>query len=105
MEVDNSALTGESMPEPRHTKTEPPSCPPTEARNLAFFGTTVLKGNATCVVHATGDSTFLGKIAQSIKTSYVKSTLEIQIEHFVHFIAIIAVCVGLVSLGVKVIQR
>eukprot|EP00435_Cladocopium_sp_Y103_P066483 s61_g28.t1 len=40
-EVDNSALTGESIPEPRHNKTEPVTCPP-EARNLAF-GTTVLK--------------------------------------------------------------
>eukprot|EP00438_Fugacium_kawagutii_P005595 Skav201424 [mRNA] locus=scaffold201:162602:173392:- [translate_table: standard] len=82
-EVDNSALTGESMPEPRHNKTEPVTCPPPEARNLAFFGTTVLKGNATCIVHATGDATFLGKIAQGIKSSRVKSTLEIQIEHFV----------------------
>jgi len=82
-EVDNGALTGESMPEPRHNKTEPVTCPPPEARNLAFFGTTVLKGNATCVVHATGDATFLGKIAQGIKSSRVKSTLEIQIEHFV----------------------
>jgi len=97
-EVDNSALTGESMPEPRHTKTEPVTCPPPEARNLAFFGTTVLKGNATCLVHATGDATFLGKIAQGIKSSRVKSTLEIQIEHFVHIIAVVAICVGLLSL-------
>jgi len=105
MEVDNSALTGESMPEPRHNSTEKPNVPCTEARNLAFFGTTVLKGKATCVVHATGDDTFLGKIAQSIKTSRVKSTLEIQIEHFVHFIAVIAIGVALVSLSVKVFQK
>jgi len=105
MEVDNSALAGESMPEPRHNGTEKPSVPCAEARNLAFFGTTVLKGKATCVVHATGDNTFLGKIAQSIKTSRVKSTLEIQIEHFVHFIAVIAIGVALVSLSVKVFQK
>merc|ERR1719326_930671 len=86
------------MPEPRHTKTESVSCSPTEARNLAFFGTTVLKGNSTCVVHATGDSTFLGKIAQGIKSSRVKSTLEIQIEHFVHIIAVVAIIIGLLSL-------
>mmetsp|Transcript_89989 Transcript_89989/g.160182 ORF Transcript_89989/g.160182 Transcript_89989/m.160182 type:complete len:1091 (+) Transcript_89989:125-3397(+) len=104
MEVDNSALTGESVPEPRNTRTEPVTCPPPEARNLAFFGTTVLKGNATCIIHATGDATFLGKIAQGIKSSRVKSTLEIQIEHFVHIIAVVAICVGLLSLVANLVS-
>ena len=64
-------------------------------------GSVATQGNATCLVHATGDATFLGKIAQGplrflqllsgvlmcctgsgIKSSRVKSTLEIQIEHF-----------------------
>mmetsp|Transcript_93130 Transcript_93130/g.287380 ORF Transcript_93130/g.287380 Transcript_93130/m.287380 type:complete len:1112 (+) Transcript_93130:64-3399(+) len=98
MEVDNAALTGESVPEPRTTNTEKETTPPAEAHNLAYFGTTVLKGNATCLVHATGDGTFLGKIAQSIKSSRVKSTLEIQIEHFVHIIAGVAIFIGLLSL-------
>merc|ERR1712039_742073 len=99
MEVDNSALTGESMPEPRVAVTEKEGSGPMEARNLAFFGTTVLKGNATCVVHAIGDTTFLGKIARGISSSRVKSTHEIQIEHFVHIIAVIAIIVGLASLA------
>eukprot|EP00927_Polykrikos_kofoidii_P027257 TRINITY_DN24051_c0_g1_i1.p1 TRINITY_DN24051_c0_g1~~TRINITY_DN24051_c0_g1_i1.p1 ORF type:complete len:1103 (+),score=191.83 TRINITY_DN24051_c0_g1_i1:96-3404(+) len=98
MEVDNSALTGESMPEPRATKPEKESVAPTDAHNLAFFGTTVQKGNATCLVYATGDNTFLGKINESIKSSRVKSTLEIQIEHFIHIIAAVAMIVGLLSL-------
>uniref|UniRef100_A0A7S1M5B2 Cation-transporting P-type ATPase N-terminal domain-containing protein n=1 Tax=Alexandrium catenella TaxID=2925 RepID=A0A7S1M5B2_ALECA len=98
MEVDNAALTGESIPEPRTTKTEKETTPPAEAHNLAYFGTTVLKGNATCLVHATGDNTFLGKIAQGIKSSRVKSTLEIQIEHFVHIIAGVAIVIGILSL-------
>jgi len=102
MEVDNSALTGESMPEPRKNHTEKPSCPPTEAHNLAFFGTMLLKGNATCVVHATGDNTFLGKIASGIKSSRTQSTLEIQIEHFVHIIAMVAIVIGLLSLVANV---
>merc|ERR1719329_1294539 len=101
MEVDNSALTGESVPEPRVYTTEK-ECPPTEGRNLAFFGTSVLKGDATCLVHATGDNTFLGKINQGIKqasgSSRQVSTLEIQIDDFVHKIAVVAVAVGLLSL-------
>jgi magnesium-transporting ATPase (P-type) len=98
MEVDNSALTGESMPEPRTTKPAKETMSPSEASNLAFFGTSIMKGNCTAIVHATGDMTFLGKIAQGIKSSRVKSTLEIQIEHFVHIIAWVAICIGILSL-------
>jgi len=105
MQVDNSALTGESMPETRVANTESDVLPPTEARNLAFFGTTVQKGSATCVVHATGDNTFLGKVAQSIAASHVRSTLEVQVEHFVHFIAVVAVVAGLISLVANVARH
>lgn len=104
MEVDNAALTGESMPEPRLTHTENESLSPIEARNLAFFGTTITKGNATCLVHATGDSTYLGKIAQGIKSSRTKSTLEIQIEHFIHIIAKVAIMVGGLSLAANLLS-
>jgi sodium/potassium-transporting ATPase subunit alpha len=98
MEVDNAALTGESMPEPRLTKTESADLAPAEAKNLAFFGTSIMKGDCTAVVVATGDNTFLGKIAKSIKSSNVKSTLEMQVEHFVHIIAVVACFIGFLSL-------
>lgn len=105
MEVDNSALTGESVPEPRIAHTEKAGIAPTEAKNLAFYGTTILKGNATCLVHATGDRTFLGKIAQGIKSSRVHSTLEIQIEHFVHIIAAVAIVIGLLSFTCNMLSK
>jgi len=98
MEVDNAALTGESIPEPRDPTAAEQGTAPSHSRNLAFYGTTVMKGNATCMVFFIGDHTFLGKIASSIKSARSKSTLEIQIEHFVHLIAIVAVVVGMASL-------
>ena len=98
MEVDNAALTGESIPEPRDPSTAEEGSPPSHSRNLAFYGTTVVKGNATAVVFFIGDSTFLGKIASSIQSARSKSTLEIQIEHFVHLIAVVAIIVGVASL-------
>jgi len=100
MEVDNAAITGESKPIPRQAITEPPTMNVMDARNLAFFGTTVLKGTATCLVYATGDNTFIGKIAKSIKDAdqnKAKSTLEVQIEHFIHIIGLVAIGVGALS--------
>merc|ERR1719197_387827 len=99
MEVDNSALTGETMPEARKAYVASAETSPTEAVNLAFFGTTVLKGSATALVFATGDNTFLGKIAAGIKASRTKSTLELQVEHFVHIIAGVACFVGGLSVA------
>ena len=55
-----------------------------------FSGTSVLKGSGTGVVYATGDETFLGQIAKTLKRLPPKSSLEIQIEHFVHTIALVA---------------
>lgn len=98
MEVDNAALTGESMPEPRIVRDEKPGVPAAEAKNLAFFGTSIMKGDCTAVVVATGDNTFLGKIAQSINSALTKSTLEIQVEHFIHIVAGVACVIGGLSL-------
>ena len=52
------------------------------------------------VVHVCkqGDSTVLGQIAAKINSSRTRSSLEIQIEHFVHLIAFVALAVGGLSL-------
>jgi len=99
LEVDNSALTGEALAQPRDNLKSDGA--PTEASNLCFFGTTVLQGTCTCMVHSTGDQTFMGKINTALKTARdrEKSTLEIQIEHFIHIIAFVAILVGAASLA------
>eukprot|EP00392_Amoebophrya_sp_AT5.2_P008758 g8786.t1 len=94
-EVDQAALTGESLPEPRvAAPVSDHSIDCMQAANLVFYGTLLLKGNLTCVVHATGDATLLGKIASGVKKKRPKSSLEIALEHFVHVIAVIAITVG-----------
>lgn len=98
MLVDNSALTGESVAEPRTSETAPMGLALMEARNVAFSGTTVVQGRLMGVVFGTGDATMLGQIAAKIRTSHTRSSLEIQIEHFVHIITYVAVAVGCLSL-------
>mmetsp|Transcript_7365 Transcript_7365/g.15993 ORF Transcript_7365/g.15993 Transcript_7365/m.15993 type:complete len:1114 (-) Transcript_7365:342-3683(-) len=104
-EVDNAALTGESLPEPRLTTPEGPTLAIMEARNICFFGTTVVKGRMQGIVFRTGDHTFLGQIAAKMTTATrTRSSLEVQIEHFVHIIAFVALAVGLLSLVANVMS-
>lgn len=102
--VDNSALTGESVAEARTCIAGSQGLAQVEARNVAFCGTSVLQGKMVCVVFATGDVTMLGEIASKIRTSRTRSSLEIQIEHFVHIIAIVSMVVGILSLVANVMS-
>merc|ERR1719253_1906320 len=96
-EVDNAALTGESVPEARQVMPDGLTSPMLEARSMMFLGTTMVKGRVFAIVVYTGDSTALGNIAQSINKSRARSSLELQIEHFVHLIAGVAMAVGILS--------
>lgn len=58
--VSQSALTGESEPVEKYgTEAKQNTKNPLELSNLAFMGSNVISGSATCVVLATGDYTFL----------------------------------------------
>mmetsp|Transcript_4920 Transcript_4920/g.12268 ORF Transcript_4920/g.12268 Transcript_4920/m.12268 type:complete len:1552 (+) Transcript_4920:434-5089(+) len=96
-EVDQAALTGESLPEARETKAADRRTNPNEARNLIFSGTLLLKGNIIAAVYATGDSTMLGKIAKGINKPRPRSTFEIAMENIVHLIAWVGIVVGVLT--------
>ena len=64
-EIDESTLTGESLPAPK--RAEPPVGPETplaERATVAHAGTTVARGRASMVVTGTGRETELGRIAE-----------------------------------------
>lgn len=84
-EVDQAALTGESMPEKKQSEHETDlECNAEHAHNLIFSGTLLLKGNLVAVVYACGDHTLLGKIAMGVMAGRPPSSLEIAMEHFQH---------------------
>jgi len=71
LQIDESALTGESEPVSKRTGTHPDDTPLMERKNLAYMGTTAVNGRGTGVVVATGMRTEFGRIAglsQSITT-------------------------------------
>jgi len=91
--VDNSSLTGESEPQSRSPEKTDEN--PLETKNLAFFSTNAVEGNATGMVVNIGDNTVMGRIAglasglDSGETPIAK-----EIAHFIHIITGVAVFLG-----------
>ncbi|MEV8099027.1 cation-transporting P-type ATPase [Kitasatospora sp. NPDC085879] len=99
VEVDLSALTGESVPVFRSAETLDVTGPLLDARDLVFSGSACTGGQAVAVVTATGMHTELGRIAAlSQRTRREESPLEHQVKRVARLIAVIAVGVGLAFL-------
>ena len=62
LHVDESALTGESLPVEKDEVLLPVSTPVADRRNMAYSGTLVTQGTGTGVVVSTGGETELGEI-------------------------------------------
>ena len=74
--ISQSALTGESEPVEKCATSDKSVDNPLELPNLAFMGTNVVSGSATCIVLATGDYTCFGSMAKSITGKKVVTSFE-----------------------------
>ena len=66
LQIEEAALTGESVPVQKNTKVLPADTVVGDRKNLAYAGTLVTFGQAEGVVTATGDQTQMGRIATMI---------------------------------------
>jgi len=66
LRVDESALTGESVPVDKADHVLPPETVVADRKNMAFSGTLITYGQGSGIVAATGASTELGRIHQLI---------------------------------------
>jgi len=65
--VTQGSLTGESLPVEKHASEVTAVLAPLERSTIAFLGTSVESGSATAVVVATGNATYLGGMASSLR--------------------------------------
>ena len=63
LRVEESALTGESVPVDKHTRPIDPDAPLAERTSMVYAGTSVAAGRATMLVTATGMQAELGRVA------------------------------------------
>jgi len=104
LKVDESLLSGESLPVEKDAAVLPEPTPFMSRGNMVYAGSTVISGKAVGVVTATGLLTEVGKIAQSVvSTESVKPPLVIRMETFSERIGILvlAACTVLAVVAIS----
>ncbi len=89
LQIDEAALTGESLPSPKVAAVFKPGTTLADQENMAFMGTVVTYGKGRAVVTATGMATEFGRIASSIQaTKEVQTPLQAKFEQMARQIGI-----------------
>jgi Mg2+-importing ATPase len=100
--VNQSALTGESMPAEKHADAEPVECEDAfEISNLCFMGANIVSGYGTGVILRTGVRTFFGQLAHEIARRRVPTAFDLGINRFtwlmIRFIVVMVPTVFLIN--------
>ncbi len=104
-QVDESALTGESLSVVKISDTLANDTGLADRKNMVYAGTSVTTGRALAVVVATGLSTEIGKIADKVtNTEEEKSPLTIRTERFSKQISVIILLVAIITTVVLVVK-
>ena len=87
LQIDESALTGESVPTEKATAELPDKNQLGDRHNMAFSSTLVTYGTGIGIITGTGDDTEIGKISTLIATTETLDTpLTKRIKHFSHIL-------------------
>lgn len=105
IQVDESALTGESVATEKHTGLIGETAMIGDRQNLGFAATVVTYGSAKGTVTATGDQTEVGKINTSIATaSELDTPLTLKIKKFSHMLLWVILFFALLILGIAYLR-
>ena len=105
LKIDESAMTGESVPVAKSTEKMPPETPLAERENMALAGTVAVAGKGTMVVTATGMDTEMGRIAGLLGEGGEKTTpLQRKMGEISKTLSFVCLCVCAVMFGVGLLQ-
>lgn len=105
LQVDESALTGESVPVVKDEVVLPAATPVADRRNMAYSGTLVTHGSGTGAVVATGAETELGEIHRLVGTADTLATpLTRKLTWFSKVLTVGILVLAAVAFGVGVLR-
>ena len=105
LRVDESALTGESLPVDKSDVGMCRDCPLAERGNMAYASALVTYGTGAGLVIATGDATEVGKISQLIQEARdLKTPLTRKIDQFSKVLLFVIVAMALVTFAVGLVR-
>ncbi len=106
LEIEESALTGESVPVAKHNEPLHADNPGIgDMENIAFMGTMVTRGSGTGVVIATGMKTAMGQIANLLQNADTTSTpLQHRLEQLGKILIVAALFLTVLVVVIGVIQ-
>ncbi|HEX4977818.1 MAG TPA: HAD-IC family P-type ATPase, partial [Nocardioides sp.] len=103
LEVDESALTGESVPVAKDEVLLPEATPVADRRNMVYSGTLVTRGTGAGVVVATGAETELGEIHRLVGAATSLATpLTRKLAHFSRLLTVVIIGLAAVAFAVGV---
>lgn len=106
LRIDESALTGESVPVDKRPQADSPDTVLAERASMAYSGTLVTKGQGTGVVVATGQRTELGRITTMLSTITETTTpLLRQMNRFAQQLTIVILALAAAILAFALLVR
>ncbi|MBN2074624.1 MAG: plasma-membrane proton-efflux P-type ATPase [Dehalococcoidales bacterium] len=93
VQIDQSALTGESLPVEH------------ERGDAVFSGSILKQGEIDALVYATGEKTYFGKTTELVKTAETRSHLQKAIIKIADYLLVIAATLAILIIGVAISRK